>query len=193
MPRLCLLLLCLSIFLVLLGCDDRSNMVNAARTKPYEPVAFYKDAPSARPLVAGVVARGHLDEDEGFFTGKVGGQPLAVSPVATTAALLRRGQERFNIYCAVCHGRDGYGEGVVVRRGYSKAASYHDPKLLAAPDGHFFDVMTNGFGQMPSYAFLVTPEDRWAIVAYIRALQLSQHARPGDWPESERAAAERNP
>jgi mono/diheme cytochrome c family protein len=113
--------------------------------------------------------------------------------VATTDAVLRRGQERFNIYCAVCHGRDGYGEGVVVLRGYSKAASFHDPRLLAAPDGHLFDVMTNGFGRMPSYAFLVAAEDRWAIVAYIRALQLSQHATPSDWPESARASSGEKP
>lgn len=164
------------------ACNDRADMADDARIKPYEPAAFYKDAPSARPPVEGTVARDPFSEDEAYTTGKLGGTPLAVSPVPVDEALIRRGRERFNIYCAVCHGRDGYGEGVVVKRGYSKAASFHDARLLAAPDGHFFDVMTNGFGKMPSYAFLVNVKDRWAIVAYVRALQLSQHATLSDWP-----------
>jgi mono/diheme cytochrome c family protein len=122
------------------------------------------------------VARGFLRDDVGLYKGQTpDGDFLAEIPGPVTRERLVRGQSRFDIFCAPCHGRLGGGEGMIVQRGYKKAASFHDPRLRAAPAGYIFDVMTNGFGQMPSYAPQIPPEDRWAIVAYVRALQLSQN------------------
>jgi mono/diheme cytochrome c family protein len=113
---------------------------------------------------------------------------VAANPLGSGRAVLVRGQERFNIYCTPCHDRTGSGEGMIVQRGYKQPPSFHDPRLRAVPDGYFFQVMTNGFATMPSYAAQVPPRDRWAIVAYIRALQLSQNATLAAGPEGERAA-----
>jgi mono/diheme cytochrome c family protein len=137
-------------------------------------------------LVEGTVARGQLRTDEHLHTGKVGGKLADTFPFPVTRAVLARGQERFNINCSPCHDRVGYGQGMIVRRGYRAPPSYHIDRLREAPVGHFFQVMTNGFGVMPSYAQQVRAEDRWAIVAYIRALQLSQHATLADVPEEQR-------
>jgi mono/diheme cytochrome c family protein len=132
------------------------------------------------------VARGTVDADEAFSTGRVNGAPVAKIPVPITPALLERGRERFSIYCSPCHGYLGGGEGMVVLRGFQHPPSYHIDRLREAPDGHFFDVITHGLGAMSSYATLVAPPDRWAITAYIRALQLSQNAKVDLIPPAER-------
>ena len=151
----------------------------------------FEDQRASRPLVAGVVARGHLDEDQGFYTGASAGAPVSVNPLPLNHDTLARGQERYNIYCSPCHARTGVGDGMIVRRGYRRPPSYHDDRLRSAPIGHFFDVMTNGFGAMPDYAAQISVEDRWAIVAYIRALQLSEHATLADVPAAERDKLEK--
>ena len=155
---------------------------------PLRESAFFDDERSARPLVEGTVARGQLHDDELLYTGKVRRRGRdGVSVRASTRAVLARGQERFNIYCSPCHGRTGQGDGMIVQRGYRRPPSLHQDRLRNAPVGHFFDVMTNGFGAMPDYAAQIEAEDRWAIVAYIRALQLSEHATLADVPAAERS------
>jgi len=154
---------------------------------PLRESAFFNDARSARPLVEGTVARGQLREDELMFTGKAGGQDATVFPMPVNAAVMARGQERYNIYCSPCHGRTAQGDGMIVLRGYRRPPSLHDDRLRTAPVGHFFDVMTNGFGAMPDYAAQIKVEDRWAIIAYIRALQLSGHATLADVPAADRS------
>jgi len=126
------------------------------------------------------VARGQLHEDSYFYTGLQDGKEGNVMPFPVTMAVLERGQERYNIYCTPCHSRVGNGEGMIVERGYRPAGNFHTPRLMAAPLGHFFNVMTHGYGAMPEYAAQVAPQDRWAIVAYIKALQLSQDAKDSD-------------
>jgi mono/diheme cytochrome c family protein len=157
-------------------------MADQPRYKPLAESTFFGDDRSARPLVPGTVARGELRADEPFYTGKSGGNLVTALPIPLTRELLQRGQERFNIFCAPCHGRTGEGNGMVVQRGYRRPPSYHIDRLRQTPIGHFFDVMTHGFGAMPDYAAQVPPADRWAIAAYIRALQLSQNATLADVP-----------
>jgi len=160
----------------------------------YLPLAktdFFGDGRSARPEVAGTVARGHLRLDEHLYTGKVNGQLAATFPFPITRQDLERGKERFNIFCTPCHDASGTGRGMIVLRGFPPPPSYHIQRLREAPVGHFFDVITNGLGNMYSYAARVTPEDRWRIIAYIRALQLSQAAAIGDVPPAERERLER--
>jgi mono/diheme cytochrome c family protein len=169
---------------VSVGC--RQDMHDAPRYEAYEKSDFFSDQRSARPLIEGTVARGHLDEDEVLHTGKSGGTFAAQLPLPIDMALLQRGRQRYQIYCTPCHGLAGNGDGMVVRRGYRKPTSFHDDRLRAQPVGYFFDVMTNGFGAMPDYAAQVPMRDRWAIVAYIRALQLSQHATLDDVPPAVR-------
>jgi mono/diheme cytochrome c family protein len=170
----------------LAGC--RQDMHNQPKFKGFRQNVFFADQRSARPLVEGVVARGHLDDDPAFYKGVGSSGPLATNPLPIDSAVLARGQERFNIYCTPCHDRTGSGEGMIVQRGYKQPPSFHEDRLRAMPDGYFFQVMTNGFGTMPTYRTQVSPRDRWAIVAYIRALQLSQHATLADVPDADRAA-----
>ena len=153
---------------------------------PLRMSTFFADVRSARPLVAGTVARGQLRDDTLRYTGKVNGADATVFPYPIDERILRRGQERFDIYCSPCHARTGEGDGMIVRRGYRRPPSYHEERLRAAPVGHFFDVISNGFGAMPDYATQIRAEDRWAIIAYVRALQLSEHATPADVPPGER-------
>ena len=162
------------------GC--RQDMHDQPKYIPLRESSFFSDSRSARPVVEGTVARGHLRDDELTYTGKVDGKDAAVFPMAVDARVMARGRERFDIYCSPCHGRTGQGDGMVVLRGYRRPPSFHQDRLRDAPVGHFFDVMTNGFGAMASYASRVPPADRWAIAAYIRALQLSQHAVLSDAP-----------
>jgi hypothetical protein len=166
--------------LVLFGC--RQDMHDQPRYKPFAGTAFFGDGRSARPVVEGTVARGHLHTDTARYTGKIAGEDVTEFPFPITRADLLRGQERFNIYCSPCHSRVGDGNGMIVRRGFVKAGDYHTQRLLDAPVGHFFDVMTNGYGAMPNYASRVDPDDRWRIAAYIRVLQLSEDARIEDVP-----------
>jgi mono/diheme cytochrome c family protein len=165
----------------------RQDMHDQPKYVPLRQSTFFNDARSARPLVEGTIARGQLHEDELLYTGKVNGAEAATFPMRIDAAVMARGQQRFNIYCAPCHGRTGQGDGMVVRRGYRRPPSIHQDRLRNAPAGHFFDVMTNGFGAMPDYAAQIKAEDRWAIIAYIRALQLSEHASLADVPAADRS------
>ncbi len=153
---------------------------------PLRESEFFGDARSARPLVQGVVARGQLHADALLYTGKVNGADTTEFPFPIDANVLARGRERFNVYCSPCHGRTGLGNGMVVQRGFRRPPSFHDQRLRDAAVGHFFDVITNGFGAMPDYAAQVRVTDRWAIAAYIRALQLSEHASLADVPAAER-------
>src|SRR6266404_5380244 len=164
--------------LVLAGC--RQDMHDQPRFKPLAMNDFYPDLRSARNPVDGTVARGQLHEDVYFYTGKVGDNPGDYMPFPVTEDVLTRGRERFNIYCAPCHSRVGDGNGMVVQRGYRHPPTLHQDRLRNAPLGYFFDVMTNGFGAMPDYAAQIPPRDRWCIVSYIRALQLSQNATQAD-------------
>jgi hypothetical protein len=170
--------------LVLSGC--RQDMHDQPKYIPLRESTFFTDARSARPLLEGTIARGHLHDDELLYGGKVNGRDATMFPFRVDAAVMARGRERFDIYCSPCHGRTGQGDGMVVRRGYRRPPSMHQDRLRDAPVGHFFDVMTNGFGAMPDYAAQIKAEDRWAIVAYVRALQLSEHTTVADVPVSER-------
>jgi len=171
------------------GC--RLDMHVQPRENPLSRSDFYADQRSARPLVEGTIARGQLHADSYFYTGKIGDNPGDVMPFPVTKEVLERGRERFDIYCAPCHSRIGDGNGFVPSRGFSRMPpSYHIPRLQKAPLGYFFDVMTNGFGIMPDYASQVSPEDRWKIVAYIRALQLSQNATMNDVPSGQKIPSE---
>jgi mono/diheme cytochrome c family protein len=170
--------------LALAGC--RQDMQDQPRFKPLAKSDFYSDLRSARAPVEGTVARGELHEDNYFYTGKMGNNPGDYLPFAANETVLARGRERFNIYCAPCHSQLGDGNGMIVQRGYRHPPSYHTERLRNAPLGYFFDVMTNGFGAMPDYAAQISARDRWSIVAYIRALQLSQNARAADVPAGQK-------
>ena len=178
---------CIFAFLVVLtGSACRQDMHDQPKYIPLREATFFGDARSARALVAGTVARGQLHEDALLHTGKVNGTDTTVFPFRIDSRAMARGQERFDIYCSPCHGRTGSGDGMVVRRGYRRPPSLHDDRLRNTPVGHFFDVISNGFGAMPDYAAQINVEDRWAIVAYIRALQLSEHATVADVPADQR-------
>jgi hypothetical protein len=163
---------------VLAGC--RQDMQDQPKFFPQRGTEFYADGRSARPQVENTVARGQLREDAYFNTGMQGGKEGDGMPFPVTMEVLERGQERYNVYCTPCHSRVGNGVGMIVERGYSKAGNFHTARLQAAPLGHFFSVMTHGYGSMPDYSAQLTPQDRWAVVAYIKALQLSQAAKPTD-------------
>ena len=162
---------------VLSGCD------NMQRQRGAKDVTLGKsETPAVWRAPAHTVARGSPAPGDPVFTGFRDGQPLAKIPLSVTRELLTRGRERFDIYCAVCHGRDGYGQGIVVRRGFPAPPSYHQDRLRDAPDGHFYDVITRGYGVMLPFADRLAPEDRWAVVAYVRALQRSQHTAWSELP-----------
>ncbi len=158
-------------------------MHDQPRFEPLERNAFFADGRSARPAVAGTVAQGQLNIDDHFYKGKVNGELVATFPFPITKEILERGRERYNIYCTPCHDQLGYGRGMIVQRGFRPPPSFHIQRLQETPVGHFFDVMTNGLGAMYGYSDKVSPRDRWAIAAYIRALQLSQNTTIEDVPE----------
>jgi mono/diheme cytochrome c family protein len=194
------------------GC--RRDMQDQPKMKPYRGTTFFTDGLSARQPIAGTVPRGFLRTDTEYYTGKKAGAIPSASPTASPAAgqavagaqgaavnafpddvevfpfpvtedTVKRGRERYDIFCSVCHGMTGNGDGMIVRRGFRRAASFNDDRLRQAPVGHFFDAITNGWGAMPSYASQIPVQDRWAIITYIRALQLSQqnpNAQPGASP-----------
>ena len=149
--------------------------------------SFYADGRSVRPQVEGTVARSQLHQDSYFYTGFVNGKEGEGMPFAVNATVLARGQQSYNIYCTPCHSRVGNGAGMIVQRGYARAGNFHTARLETAPLGHFFNVISNGYGAMPDYSAQLTPENRWAVVAYIRALQLSQRASQTDVPSGEHA------
>jgi mono/diheme cytochrome c family protein len=165
----------------------RQKMANQPRYDPLEASDFFADGMSARPRIEGTVARGELVTDPFLATGKVNGQLADGYPYAVTREVIDRGHERYDIYCSECHGRVGDGNGMIPARGYRRPPSFHTDVLRKQTTGHIFDVMTNGFGSMPPYGTMIPARDRWAIVAYIRALQLSQNAAVADVPAADRA------
>lgn len=182
------LALCLAAAFAVAGC--RQDMHDQPKYKAQAQSDFFADQRAGRPLVAGTVARGFLRADTMTYTGRVNGQLTGVFPFPITQTVMERGRERYDIFCAPCHSRTGWGDGLVVRRGYRRPPSFHDDRLRAMAVGHFYSVITNGFGAMPDYAQQVSPEDRWAIVAYIRALQRSHQGTLADVPSAERARLE---
>lgn len=172
---------------LLAGCrQPRQAMYDQPKYEPYEAARLWDNGTMARPFPDGTVARGRHEDDRAYLTGTLSTgdfAPAIPERFTVDRQLLRRGQQRFNIYCSPCHGKLGFGDGMIVQRGFLQPPSYHQQRLREMPDGYFFDVMTRGFGQMPSYASQVPVDDRWAIVTYIRALQLSQNARLAALPE----------
>lgn len=181
-----------AIFVLLLLASCRQSMANQPKYQPLQASSFFADGRSARPLPQGTVARGHLNEDSALSTGKSNGEFVETLPIPLTRGVLERGRQRYDIYCSPCHGKMGDGQGIVVVRGFQRGpVSFHIDRLRAEPVGYFFDVATKGFGAMQDYAAQTSIEDRWAIVAYVRALQLSQKASIEDVPEAERTTLER--
>ena len=166
--------------MLLAGC--RQDMHDQPKFTPQRGTNFFADGRSARPQVENTVGRSQLHENAYFYTGMANGKEGDGMPYPVTMAVLERGQERYNIYCTPCHSRVGNGAGMIVQRGYAQAGNFHTARLQAAPLGHFFNVISNGYGAMPDYSAQVTVEDRWAIVAYVKALQLSQNATAADVP-----------
>lgn len=175
--------LSLSAVCLLAGC--RQDMHNQPKFYPQRGTTFFADGRSSRPQIENTVARSQLREDTYFYTGMIDGVEGSTMPFQVTIDVLHRGQERYNIYCSACHSRVGNGVGMIVQRGYAKAGNFHTPRLQVAPLGHFYTVISNGYGAMPDYSAQLTPADRWAVVAYIRALQLSQNASQADVPSGE--------
>jgi cytochrome c553 len=165
-------------------------MHDAPRYDPLERSTFFSNGQASRVAVANTVARGQLREDEHLYTGRVGGQLATEFPMPITMEVMQRGRERFTVFCSPCHGATGVGNGMIVQRGFRQPPSYHEERLVNAPPGYFFDVMTNGFGAMQDYAAQVPVADRWAIAAYIRALQLSRRGTVDDVPAERRGELE---
>lgn len=167
------------------GC--RQQMADQPHQRPLEPSNFFDDGMASRPVEPGTVARAGKEQNGLRFHSKVDGTLVDTFPFEVTMEVLARGQERYEIFCSPCHDRLGTGQGMIVRRGFTPARSFHDPRLRDAPAGHFFEVMTQGFGQMPSYANQLSEQDRWAVIAYIRALQFSRNVRLDQLPPEDRA------
>ncbi len=163
-----------------LGC--RQDMHDQPKYKTLGYTKFFPDGRESRPIPSGTVARGELQEDVAFYQGKVDGADIDYFPIPVTQQLIERGHVRFDIYCSPCHGRVGNGLGMIVRRGLKQPPSYHIDRLRTAPVGHFYDVITNGYGAMLNYSAQIQPRDRWAIISYIRALQYSQNATVAELP-----------
>ena len=180
------MLAAVALLFVCAGC--RLDMHVQPRYNPYDPTDFFGDGQSARMPVAGTFPRGELTlgPQELLYTGKVNGQPSEVFPFPVTQEIVERGRERYNVFCSPCHGFAGDGDGMIVQRGFRHPPSFHEDRMRTAPAGHYFDVITNGFGVMYPYGYRVPPRDRWAIIAYIRALQLSRQVPIGDVPDAER-------
>jgi mono/diheme cytochrome c family protein len=178
----------LSCLLSLAACSGQ--MSNQPKLEPLEPSTFFEEGAGSRALVPNTVARGQLRTDSHRYEGTVNGAPAEDFPFPVTLAVVERGRERYNIYCTPCHGYDGYGQGMIVVRGFSPPPSLHEERLRTAPPGYLFQVITNGIGVMYSYGDRVPPDDRWAIIAYIRALQLSQNQTLDAVPADERPQLE---
>jgi mono/diheme cytochrome c family protein len=167
------------------GC--RQRMADQPYKRPLEPSNFFDDGMASRPVVPGTVARAGEERNDQRPSGKAGGKLVDAFPFEVTMEVLARGQERYEIFCSPCHDRLGTGQGMIVRRGFTPARSFHETRLREAPAGHFFEIMTQGFGPMPSYANQLSEHDRWAVIAYIRALQFSRNARLDQLPPEDRA------
>lgn len=170
------------LLVALIAC--RQQMADQPSYRPLAKSEFFADGRSARPVIPGTVARGQLREDEHFYTGRRGGQAVETFPFPVTREIFYRGQERFDIFCSPCHDRVGNGQGMIVRRGFRAPPSLHIDRLRESRPGYLFEVIARGFGTMPDYAEQIPPEDRWAIVAYIRALQRSTAGKLADLPEA---------
>lgn len=178
-----------ALMLLLSACHN--DMYDQPYAETYEPSAFFADGRASRPNVAGAVAFEDPKTDEYLLTGLTpDGAEGELMPFPVTQELLLRGQEQYNVYCAVCHGVSGFGQSAVAQRGAIVPANFHQQRLRDAPIGHIYNVITNGYRYMYGYASQITPEDRWAIAAYVRALQLSQNATIEDVPLAERASLE---
>ncbi|HUP64378.1 MAG TPA: cytochrome c [Thermoanaerobaculia bacterium] len=182
-----LLTLSLLALTVLAACRPPQKMADQPAYRPFEATPFFADGMSARQPVEGTIPRGDLRDDSLLFTGKVDGQLADAYPFEIERADLQRGRERYDIFCAPCHGQVGLGDGMIVRRGYRRPPSFHTDLQRDRPAGHYFDVITHGFGTMPPYAAQIPVRDRWLITAYVRALQLSQNAQLGDVPPADRS------
>jgi mono/diheme cytochrome c family protein len=184
----------LLVVLLVVACKGKGptiqKMANQPKYDPLEASDFFADGMSARPRIPGTVARGELAHDTFLSSGKINGALADGFPFAITEQVMNRGQERFNVYCSPCHSKLGDGNGMIPSRGYRRPPSFHTDTLRTARTGHFFDVISNGFGSMPPYAAQVNVRDRWAIVAYIRALQLSQNGTAADLSPATRAKLE---
>jgi hypothetical protein len=170
---------------LLLTAGCRQDMHNQPKFYPQRSTSFFADGRSVRPQLEHTVARNQLHEDTFFYTGLIDGKEQDMLPFPATLAVLERGEERYNVYCTPCHSRVGNGAGMIVQRGYKPAGNFHDAKRLAEPLSHYFYVISNGYGAMPDYSAQLPPADRWAITAYIRALQLSQNAKLADVPQGQ--------
>lgn len=158
-------------------------MHDQPKLQPLEANDFFKDARGSRPLVEGTVARGYLKVDDHFYTGKINGELVRTFPFAITKDVLERGRQRYDIFCSPCHDKLGYGRGMIVQRGFKPPPSFHGQRLRNEPVGHIYDVITNGLGAMYDYSDRIKPRDRWAIVAYVRTLQLSQNVTFEELPK----------
>jgi mono/diheme cytochrome c family protein len=185
-----LMLICALLFLFA-GC--RQDMYNQPKAKTYSATQFFANGTSAQPIPPHTVEYHGVRQNEAFYTGLTNGVLVAQLPIRLTPALLERGRERYDIYCAVCHGATGEGNGEIVQRGFPAPPTYHSERLRNSPIGHFYDVITNGYGVMYSYASRVEPADRWAIATYIRALQLSQGMKASELSPNEQRQLERAP
>jgi hypothetical protein len=175
--------------LLLAGC--RQDMHDQPKIEPLEPSDFFRDGRGARPPVEHTIARGQLRIDRLRFEGRSGESLTAELPYPVTRPMLERGRQRYDAFCAPCHARTGAGDGMIVQRGYPRPPALYEQRLVDEPIGHLFEVMTNGFGAMPSFASLVPPDDRWAVAAYIRVLQRSRRASLDDVPADVRGARKR--
>jgi Cytochrome C oxidase, cbb3-type, subunit III len=178
MPGLCVAMLCV----VMGGCQIRQDMADQPKNTPLSPSPFFDDGRSERPLIENTVARGSIADEDLLVPKESNAFPLPLTP-----ELLKRGQERYRIFCSPCHGIQGDGNGMVSMRGMKHPPSYHDPRLRQVSNGYLYDVITNGFGGMLSYSAQIPPADRWAIIAYVRALQLSRNAPVSELPPDVRA------
>src|SRR5687768_14629382 len=169
----------------LAGC--RQQMADQPHQRPLEASNFFDDGMASRPIEPGTVARAGKEQADQQLNAKLDGKLVDTFPFDVTMEVLARGQERYEIFCSPCHDRLGTGQGMIVRRGFTPARSFHDPRLREAPAGHFFEIITRGFGPMPSYANQLSEHDRWAVIAYIRALQLSRNVRLDQLPPEDRA------
>jgi mono/diheme cytochrome c family protein len=169
----------------------RQDMHDAPRYEPLEATTFFPNGSASRVPVTNTVARGQLNDDRHLYEGVVDGRPAETFPMPVTADVMARGHERFDVFCSPCHGSTGVGNGMIVQRGFRQPPSFHDDRLTNAPIGYYFDVMTHGFGAMQDYAAQISVTDRWAIAAYIRALQTSRSATVADVPADRRADLDR--
>jgi len=186
-------LVALIAMLALGGCRLPQMMADQPQHDPLEKSAVFPDGNSSRPIVEGTVPRDAGDPSSVLLTGKEGEAFVDTFPLALSPELMARGHERYDIYCSPCHGLAGYGDGMIVARGYRQPPSFHTDQLRSRPNGYLYDVITNGFASMPPYKAQIKPEDRWAIVAYVRALQVSQNASLADVPQDERAKLDGEP